>query len=180
MKALLIVFKNRDYLALGVAVSVIVFALATWLPNIRLLWTVWSDSSVAFVDKIVLAIRLLESISTNFTMLSASYTILIAVLAGINAALMADLIRTRNVFKSGAGVGMAGMFTGMLGVGCAACGSLLLTSLVGTALGISLLAFLPLRGGEFGILGVMLLAYSTYLLAKQGTKPLVCEPELKV
>ena len=49
------------------------------------------------------------------------------------------------------------------------------TSLLGTAGGIGVIALLPLRGGEFGILGIVLLGIATYLLAKQISKPMVCE-----
>lgn len=174
MNAFRTVFKNRNYFALSIGVSGIVFALATWLPNFRLLWSVWSDASVALADKIILPIRLLESITTNFTALSASYTILIALLAGINVSFAMYLVHSRVLSGGSLVTGLSGLFTGALGVGCAACGSLVIASLLGTATGISLLALLPLKGGEFGILGVALLGYSTYLLAKQITKPLVC------
>jgi len=174
MEALRIVSRNRNYCLLSVAASVVVFALATWLPNMRLLWAVWSDSSVAFVDKIILPMRLLGSISTNFTTISASYTILIALLAGINVSLAIYLVRTRVLDGGGVLASLSGLGSGALGVGCAACGSLVLTSLIGTATGVGLLALLPLKGAEFGIMGVALLGYSTYLLAKQIRKPLVC------
>lgn len=174
MKALRLVFKNRNYVALTAAVSGIVFVLATWLPNLRLLWSVWTNASVALADKIILPIRLLESITTNFTALSASYTILIAILAGINVSLAVYLVRTRVLSGGSVVAGLSGLFTGSLGVGCAACGSLVIASLLGTVTGVSLLALLPLKGGEFGILGVAFLGYSTYSLAKQITKPLVC------
>lgn len=174
MKALRLVFKNRNYVALTVSVIGIVFVLATWLPNLRLLWSVWSDASIALGDKIILPIRLLESITTNFTLLSAWYTILIALLAGINVSFAVHLTRTRVLTGGSVVAGLSGLFTGALGIGCAACGSLVIASLIGTATGVSLLAFLPLKGAEFGVLGVVLLSYSTHLLAKQITKPLVC------
>ncbi len=179
MRAVLKTLTTARSVAIALPVAIIVFVLAVWLPNLRLLFSVWTDVSVSLADKIALSLSLIPSIATNFTLLSASYTILIAVLTGINAALIVHLVRTRAVFGGGAAVGLSGIATGALGVGCAACGSLIVTSLIGTTLGISLLTLLPLRGGEFGLLGVALLGYSTYLLAKQSTKPLVCEPELK-
>jgi len=38
-----------------------------------------------------------------------------------------------------------------------------------------ILAFLPLGGGEFGILGVILLTVSLYLTAKQIQNPMICK-----
>lgn len=178
MKAFQMVFKNWTFAVATMVVSAIVFAVATWLPNMRLLWSIWSDSSLPIADKLTFPIRLLASIATNFTALSALYTVAIALLAGINIAFMAYLIRRQReqISQRGAAAGIFGILSGAVGMGCVTCGSLVLTSLVGTTLGISLLAYLPLRGGEFGILGAILLGFSTYLLAKQITKPLVCEP----
>lgn len=174
VRAILHILARRQYAFVALAVSVLVFVLAVWLPNLRLLFLVWTDASVSFGDKIALPMSLLPSIATNFTLLSASYTIAIALLAGINAALTVHLIKTRRRIGGGVVIGASGVFAGAFGVGCAACGSLILTSLIGTAGGISVLAILPLRGGELGIIGVALLGYSMYLLAKQINKPLVC------
>lgn len=177
MEAFRMVFKNWRFAALAAVVSSTVFAVATWLPNARLLWSIWSDASLPIADKLTFPIRLLESITTNFTTLSALYTVAIALLAGINIAFITYLIRRQQeLSQSGAVVGTFGILSGTVGMGCAACGSLILTSLLGTVGGAGFAAALPLRGGEFGIIGVVLLGASTYFLAKQITKPLVCEP----
>lgn len=177
MQESLKIFKNWQYTLIATVISVVIFVLTTWLPNIRLLFSVWTNSSISFRDKFTLPLRLTESITTNFTRLSASYTVVIAVLVGINVAFIVYLIRKRKglVAKGGLTAGAFGMITGVLGVGCAACGSLILSGIVGTAAGASILALLPLRGGEFGIIGVVFLGVTTYLLAKQINKPLLCD-----
>ncbi len=174
MQAILNTLKSTHSKLIAISVSVLVFAFAVWLPNLRLLFSVWMDTSVSLGDKIMLPASLLLSITTNFTPLSALYTIAIAVLAGINAALIVELIRARQIFAGSATISASGIVAGALGIGCAACGSLILTALAGTVLGTGALAFLPLGGGEFGIIGVALLGYSTYLLSKQITKT-TCE-----
>lgn len=177
MRAVLNIFASMYSALLALVVAALVFVFAVWLPNLRLLFSVWMDSSVSLADKLALPLSFLPSIATNFTLLSASYTVVLAILAGINAVLIVHLIKTRGVLGRGAVFGISGgLFTGTLGLGCAACGSIILTSLIGTVGGVSVLAFLPLRGGELGIIGALLLSYSTYLLAKQVNKPLVCEP----
>ena len=65
--------------------------------------------------------------------------------------------------------------SGVLGMGCAACGSFLLTSIFSLFGASWLLSYLPLDGGEFGILGVILLAVSLYLTAKKIQNPAVCK-----
>ncbi len=178
MRGVINIFTNARSALVALIVAVIVFILAVWLPNLRLLFSIWNDASVSFGDKIALPISLLPSITTNFTPLSASYTVAIALLVGINAALMVSLVSARGMFGGGAVAGLSGIFTGTFGLGCAACGSFALTPLIGTVGGASVLAILPLRGAEFGVLGVAILALSTYLLARQITKPPVCEPDL--
>ncbi|MHB1086803.1 MAG: hypothetical protein ACYCZ0_03590 [Minisyncoccota bacterium] len=176
MRAVLDTLKTPRSLLIVIGIAALVFAFAVWLPNLRLLFQVWADASVSMGDKVALPINLLSSIATNFTPLAASYTIAITVLTGINAALITELVRTRHIFAKGAAAGATGIAAGTLGLGCAACGSIILTSLLGTTGGLGVLTFLPLRGGELGIIGVALLGFSTYLLARQVTKPLVCEP----
>jgi hypothetical protein len=45
-------------------------------------------------------------------------------------------------------------------------------SLVGAS---GILAFLPLNGGEFGIIGVILLGVSLYMTAKKIQDPAICK-----
>lgn len=177
MNAFRIVIRHWNYVALSAAVSLVVFVIAAWFPNLRLLWVIWFDSSIALVDKVIFPIRLLESITTNFTALSASYTIAISVLVGINIAFVVYILKRQKQQLSAAGVtaGTFGILSGATGLGCAACGSLIISSLLATAGGASVLALLPLRGGEFGLLGVLLLGIATYFLARHITKPPVCE-----
>ncbi len=173
MHAILNTLKSTHSKLIAISVAAFVFAFAVWLPNVRLISiVVMSDASIA--DKIALPTSLLSSIATNFTVLSAIYTTMIAVLTGINVALIAELARTGQVFARGAAAGASGIVAGAFGIGCAACGSLILSALAGTLLGTSALTLLPLGGGELGILGVILLGYSTYLLSKQITKT-TCE-----
>lgn len=175
MRNLANIFRNPLYVLLTCGAGFFVFASTVLLPNRALLLSLWTDSSVSLADKLAVPVSILGSIATNFSPLSAIYTVSIAVLVGINMSLIAYLLRNGGVVWAGSSAGVAGIFSGILGIGCAACGSLILTAILGTALGASLIAVLPLKGGEFGILGVILLGTATYLLAKQIIKPLVCE-----
>ena len=173
--ALKTVFRDWRYTFLAGIVALIVFAFATWLPNLRLLYSILSNPVVSFGDKLMLPLNLIGSIATNFTIRPAFYIIASALLAGINVSLITYYIRReRRISRAGAAAGSLGLLSGILGVGCAACGSLIVMSAFGTAVGASIIAFLPLKGEEFGIVGVLLLGISAYVSAKQITKPLVC------
>jgi hypothetical protein len=176
-QALQKVFRKPLYTLLALIVSAVVFAFAVWFPNISLIVEVMGHPGISFSQKLDLPISLLGSIATNFTLLSASYTVAIALLFGVNLAMTIYFLRRKisEVRQSGVVTGFIGLTSGVLGVGCAACGSLLLTSglsLVGAS---GILAFLPLAGGEFGILGVILLLASIYLIAKQIQNPAICK-----
>lgn len=169
------VFENPRYMFLLGIISLVAFSLAVWLPNVRLLFTVATGDGTSFLETFAFAFRLLGSISTNFTLLSASFTILIAILLGINVSFVVFQIKRQGQVSSGGSVaGVFGTVSGVFGIGCAACGSLILTPLLATVGGAGILAALPFNGAELGIVGVALSAFATYLLAKYITKPLTC------
>jgi len=172
------VFRKPAYVVLALCVSALVFVFAVWLPNIRLVAGVVSSPDVPFVNKFELALSLLGSIGTNFTPLSATYTIVIAVLFGMYIAMITYFLKRRikEVGQTGVATGLLGIMSGVLGVGCAACGSFLLTSLTLVGAG-GVLSFLPLGGSEFGIIGAILLAVAVYMTAKKIVDPAVCKIE---
>ncbi len=61
---------------------------------------------------------------------------------------------------------------------CAACDSVIITGLLPLAGASGVLAFLPLRGGGFGIVGIVLLATSIAFISKKIAATLVCAPQL--
>ena len=172
-QALQKVFRKPTYIFLALIAGLAVFAFAVWLPNIRLIVSVIGSSGIPFSQKLGLPIGLLGSIATNFTLFSASYTIVIAILFGINLAMVAYYLRRKidEVAQSKFTTGFLGIASGILGIGCAACGSFLLNSILSPFGASGILILLPFAGGEFGIIGVILLAVSLYATAKQIQNP---------
>ena len=171
------VFSRPSYVLLSLVTSVAVFAFAVWLPNTALIVRIMAHPGISLSRKIGLPLSLLGSIATNFTPLSAVYTIAIAVLFGINAAMLAYFLKHRiaEVQQGGVATGFFGIASGVIGMGCAACGSFLLTSILSLFGASGILAFLPLEGGEFGLLGVALLGASLVMTARQIQNPAVCK-----
>lgn len=170
------VFARSSYLALAAALAVAAFLLAVWFPNFGLIGDVFGRSNAPFAVKIGVALSLLGGIVTNFSLLSAAYTIAIAVLFGTNVAMIVYLLRQKRAGAAGQNVaiGSGGVVSGVLGIGCAACGSLILSAMapfLGTA---GALAMLPLNGGEFGILSVVLLVVSLLFMSKTIAEPVAC------
>ncbi len=176
-QALKKVFSQVRYTVIAGSISVFVFVFAVLFPNIGLIAGVITDPEISFAQKLELPWNLLGGVITNFTLFSASYTITIAILFGMNIAMFAYYIRRRidDIKQGGIATGFLGIASGTLGLGCAACGTFVLTTILPIFGAGSLLAFLPLGGGEFGILGVVLLSVSIYLTAKQIQNPAVCK-----
>lgn len=179
IQALQKVYRKPTYVVLTLGVSMAVFALVVWMPNIRLIASVVTAEDVAFLSKLKLPLNLLGSIATNFTLLSASYTIAISILFGMYLAMTIYLLRRRaqEAGQAGIATGLLGIGSGVLGVGCAACGSSLFSSFLLFSGASGIVALLPLGGSEFGILGVVLLGVAVYMTAKQVENPLVCKTE---
>lgn len=177
VQALQKVFQKPAYAFLALITSAAVFAFAVWLPNLSLIVKIMGHPGITISQKLSLPASLLGSIFTNFTPLSASYTIAIAILFGINVTMITYFLRRRidDVKQAGIGTGFFGITSGVLGMGCAACGSFLLTSVFSLAGTSWVLSYLPLAGGEFGILGVILLTILLYQTAKKIQNPAVCK-----
>ena len=170
------VFARASYSALAVALATAAFLLAMWFPNFRLIGEVFGGSSAPLADKAGIAISLLGGIATNFSLLSAGYTIAIAVLFGATTAMIVYLLRQQRVKAAGRNIaiGSGGLASGALGIGCAACGSLFLGAALPSAGLASALAVLPLNGAEFGILSVALLTASLFLISRSIARPRAC------
>ncbi|MCH8049615.1 hypothetical protein IH979_02795 [Patescibacteria group bacterium] len=172
--ALKTIFTRPTYLLLASVIAVLILILAIWLPNLSFVTQTALSSSYSVGEKVTILWASLGAIQTNFTFLSRTFTILVAVLTGVNITMFVYYLKRRFRMEKSAGTSIAGMLVGLLGVGCAACGSVILSSIFGLGATASFIGLFPLRGSEFGILGVVLLLWANYSLAKKIQQPLVC------
>lgn len=170
------VFRRPGYTIIALVIAWLVFSGAVWLPNAALIWSFSQTASASAVVQLLYG--LYGSIGTNFTVVSATYTSLIAVLFGVQTALLLyyiRLIRTRTAPLHGIGAtSVGGLISGIFGIGCAACGTFVLTSVLTLFGAAGVASFLPFGGEEFGFIGVALLGYATYALLKRLQTPFVC------
>lgn len=171
------VFSNASYIALASGLAVLAFLFAVWLPNLGLIADIFTTSSASLAAKFRVAMSLLGGIGTNFSVLSVGYTIAIAILFGLNIALAVYFLNRQRTLpaKKELVAGFGGIASGALGVGCAACGSFILTTTLSLFGAAGVLALLPLRGGEFGVVSVLLLLTSLLLMSKKIAVPLTCK-----
>ena len=177
VKVFIKVFSQVRYSAITILVSLVVFSFAVWLPNLKLISLIVVDQNITILTKVTFLVSLLGSIKTNFTFLALNYTIAISILFGLNTALFIYYINSRRSSKSQQGTiaGVGGLVSGLFGIGCASCGTFILSVLLGVFGASTFLASLPFGGAEFGFIGVGLLSYSFYINLKKITEPVVCE-----
>ncbi|MCB9815822.1 hypothetical protein H6786_00365 [Candidatus Nomurabacteria bacterium] len=176
------VFKQPRYILVATLVAVSVFVFAVWLPNVSLIASVLTSNVGTSAEKVTFLFSLLGSLTTNFTVLSAGTTIVVAILFGMNVALLLYYIQKVRVrtssISSFSGMGVAGVISGFLGVGCAACGTFILSSVLVLIGAGGILVYLPFGGKEFGVIGIALLLVNIHQLLKKINTSLTCETNL--
>jgi hypothetical protein len=172
------VFARFPYLALAGVLAVAAFLFAVWFPNLELIGEIFGTPDVPAAIKLQIMLSLLGGIVTNFSPLSAGYTVAIAVLFGINTAMIVYLLKQKRAVAAGQNIaiGSGGVASGAIGIGCAACGSLVFSTVLSSFGAAGALALLPLQGEEFGILGVVLLLVSIVFMSRKIAAPVSCQP----
>ncbi len=163
------VYKKPVYWVISIITALAVFLLSVYLPNLSLIKQIWFSSQADLGDKLSFMLSLVGAIYTNTTLFSASFIIALSLLFGANISMIIYVIRkNRRARDAGFSTSAAGgIISGFLGIGCAACGSLILTPVLASIGAVGFLTALPLRGEEFGLIGVVLMAYSIYALSKK-------------
>jgi hypothetical protein len=171
------VFSQVRYIQIALLVAALALSVAILLHNVSVILQVLQSPNIETGAKLSFLGSMYGAIFTNFTFMSALTTTAISCLIGINSALLAYYIRRRQtgvLNASGHTAGILGVVSGVFGVGCAASGSVIISSLLVLFGAGGLLAMLPFHGAEFGALGVILLWFSMYQLGKRIHDPLVC------
>jgi len=158
---------------LFVASLIVVFS--AWLPNLHLVTTAVVSHTLTFPQKTKLLLSLFGSLQTNFTLPSLFITFMTAILSGMQVSLLAYYLGKRAKAQKAMGMSFVGVISSMLGIGCASCGSVVLTSLFGLGSAATVLAILPFKGQEFGFIGVGLLLFANIWLVRKIEQPSVCE-----
>ena len=171
-------FRSPAYVALALVVAASVFVFSIWLPNLELIRAMVFASNLTLLKKVTFLWHSLGAITTNFDVLSATLTVCISVLFGLNMALTVSYFTQRLAFQKASGMHIAGMLAGLIGIGCASCGSIVLSVFLGVGATAAFTGLLPLGGQEFSILSIVILVGALYITAKKAVNPLVCKVEL--
>ncbi len=175
MTTLLRIIQQPKYLFLAVLVATIFIVLAAWLPNLHLVTKTMTSKTMTLWQKTNLLTSLLGSLETNFSTLSRTTTIVSAGLAGIQTSLMVYYLRQTTKIQQSMGMSVMGVIASLLGVGCASCGSVILTTFIGLGSASALLGVLPLRGQEFAFIGMIMLLAAILFTMKKINQPYLCK-----
>lgn len=162
------------YILLALILAMIVFVFSIWLPNLGLIRETIFSNNFAWGEKIIFLWNLLGAINTNFSALSATLLVIISVLFGLNIAVTVYYFKKRIAFQKAGGMSLAGMLAGLIGIGCASCGSVILSTFLGVGATASFTGLLPFGGQEFSILSIVVLVSTLYITRKKLSDPLVC------
>lgn len=171
------VFFQWRYVATASVAGLLFFAFVVSLPNARFAMQMLGNTSVPFFSRLSIIWVVLSSLQSNFTIFSLLYASLIAILFGMNISLIAYVITQRKAALRNAETTASffGMVSGMLGAGCAACGSFLINSVLSLVGATGLITFLPLKGQEFAFLSIALLGVSLYQGCVKIAAPAICK-----
>lgn len=174
IRALVITFQQWRYVLLALIVVVLLLLVAIWLPNLSFLWYLFTDPTFSWTTRLGILSGSLATLQLNSTPLSRTILFTLVVLAGVNVSLFAYYLKHRLAMGREMGMSLFGTMLGLVGVGCASCGSVVLSSMFGLAATAGFLALLPLRGLEFGLISIVLLVVSITLVSKKIMDPMAC------
>lgn len=169
------VFAFRMYKILAFFIILLFLLMITWLPvHAFVLNTITSDT-FSFLDKLTILWYSLGAFRTNLTLGAQVVAVLIAFFAGINISFAVYYFKKRLAAEREIGVSMVGMVVAFFGIGCSACGSVLLSSVIGLSATAAITSRLPLHGLEFSLLGLLIIVLSTLLIAHKMQHPKACK-----
>lgn len=169
------VFSRPSYIVLSIGIFITVLLFAIWLPNFRFLSHTATSDTFTISQKVGIISSTLGGLQTNFSLLSIFLTVLVAFLFAINTSFLVFYVLRAARLSKEAGIGTSGFILGMIGIGCATCGSVILSAFFGIGATAAFVGILPLKGQEFAILSILLFSVSIYLLAEKIKDPVLCK-----
>ncbi|HLC64452.1 MAG TPA: hypothetical protein VJK25_03890 [Patescibacteria group bacterium] len=175
IKSLKEVFSKGRNVALFLILFLLILLLTAWLPNLDILRFVFASAVFSLTEKFSFLLSLLASLRSSYTVWSQIYIISLTMLVSLNLTMLVYYFSKKAALGAYSGLGLLGVLSGILGIGCLSCGSVILASIFGLTATVGLLGVLPLGGNEFGLIGFALMILSIYLLSQKIQSPIDCD-----
>lgn len=164
-RTLRLVLGIPAYAALAAVLAVAALSVFSFAQNPGFVALALSGS-LPLADRFTVLAELYPFVGTSYGLLDGLAVVAVAGLTGVNLALVAYHVREHGLSRRGSGGSAVGVFLGVLGAGCAACGSALLAGLLSLVGAAGLVTALPLEGFEITLLAAGALVLSLYWLAE--------------
>lgn len=170
-----IVFTKSFYIFLAALTALTLLAINAIVIKRGFIVFVLQSEGFDWLVRIKLIGRTLLNIGASLTVVDKIFLMGISLLAGISISLLVYYTAKHLRLNLESGMSLTGVILSFIGVGCASCGSVFLSSIIGFSATAAFIGFLPLNGKEIGLVSLALLLWSIYIVSKKIQKPLVCE-----
>ena len=170
-----LVFSKKFYIFLALIITILFFIGGVILTTVHFLKLFFSYTQPDFYIRSGVISKTWNFFGENSTVWSKYLLVIVSVLSGINISMFLFYLKRRIKLERSLGTGFFGTIVGLLGIGCASCGSIFLSSIFGYAAVTSFLGILPFQGQEIGVVGILLLLISIYLIANKIQNPNSCK-----
>ena len=140
------------------------------IPNTSFILNSFFSPSYTGTEKLQIFFSVLRSFDDRLSVPDQIAVWILSFLSAINIGLFTQYVGKKISADQTHHIGLFGTILSLLGVGCASCGSALLSSLIGITATAQLLSFFPLHGAEFSLLGAAFLLYSIVTLFRKIQK----------
>lgn len=171
-----LIIRKKDSLLVIIISTFIFLFLLLLSQNWKNAFQILNFDSLSLWKRSMLFVSIIFDFGNTFVTPGATIlAILGSFIGGINISLAYTYLKTRGkiIFQSGLYHGI-GLVLAFLGIGCGACGTALLSVILGFFGFSAMLNVLPYQGEEIGYIGLLFLCIATYSLAKKVMEPNVC------
>jgi hypothetical protein len=175
LDGLQIIVTRKDSRMVSIISAIVFVLLLLLVQNGKSTLQIMSLESMPLFKRTWLAISIFFDFTSTFSTGALLLALFGSVLGGINIALAYTYMKVRGnaIIKSGFYSGM-GLVLAFLGIGCPACGTAILSLVLGFFGLSATLSLLPYQGLEIGYIGLLLVIFATYSLARKVASPNVC------
>jgi hypothetical protein len=151
----------------GVALAGALAGLTTFVAsqNPDLVWFALTGPGT-LGNRVDIVVGLYPYLGTSYGAYSDPLLYVLAALIGVDVAMLAYHVREHGLEAEESATGTVGVALGVLGAGCGACGTVLLTGLLSLFGATGVLTLLPLEGLELTLVALVVLVLSVYWLAE--------------
>ncbi|MFB6204949.1 MAG: hypothetical protein ABEJ05_00250 [Haloglomus sp.] len=163
-RTLRLVLSIPGYAVLAAVAAWLTLSLFVFSQNVALVSFALSGT-LPLAGSVTVLTQLYPFVGNSFTPLQGLALVLVALLSGVDIAFVTYHVREHGLSRAESGGSAVGVFLGVLGAGCAACGSAVLVGVLSLVGATGLVTLLPFDGLSFTALATVVLVLSMYWLA---------------